>query len=137
MTRNHIKLVQQTFEMIMPIADTAAFLFYERFFALDPPVRAMFSADMTARREKLIRSLALAVRHLDEPAEMVDLLREIGGWHAGYPVQPIHYHLMSRAIIETLADCLGERFTPDMRAAWEDALAGLSELMLRETAVPA
>jgi hemoglobin-like flavoprotein len=137
MTQNRIRLVQQTFEMILPIADTAAFLFYERFFALDPTVRVHFDTDMTTQRDRLIRSLTLAVRRLDDPAEMVDLLREMGGWHAGYPVQPIHYHLMSRAIVETLADCLGARFTPDMRAAWEDALADLTSLMLRETAVPA
>ncbi len=136
MTRNRIKLVQQTFEMILPIADTAAFLFYERFFALDPAVRPLFDADLAGQRQWLIQSLSLAVWQLEDPEKIVHLLRSAGGWRPDYPLQPIHYHLMSRAIVETLADCLGERFTADMHAAWEDALAGLTSLMLQETAVP-
>jgi len=46
-----IPLVQRTWEMVLPIADDAAQLFYGKLFELDPSLRRMFSStDMSARR---------------------------------------------------------------------------------------
>jgi hypothetical protein len=39
MTPEHIALVQRTFAEVLPMAETAAALFYERLFALDPTLR--------------------------------------------------------------------------------------------------
>jgi len=129
MTTRHIQLVQQTFEMILPLADTVAFLFYERFFAMQPEVRAFFPDDMTAHRQKLMATLAMLVRGLEQPAELVAYLRTLGQRHEGYHVQPAHYAGMNQALVITLADCLGERFTPEMRQAWKESLAILAAIM--------
>jgi nitric oxide dioxygenase len=42
-------VVQSTWAKVTPIADTAATLFYDRLFALDPDTRAMFPDDLTVR----------------------------------------------------------------------------------------
>jgi len=129
MTTRQIHLVQKTFEMILPIADTVAFLFYEHFFTLAPSVRPMFPTDMAAQRIKLVETLMLMVRGLDRPAELVAYLGELGERHRGYHVRPAHYAAMNQAIVDTLAECLGERFTPEMRTAWEESLAALAAVM--------
>lgn len=49
MTPEHKQLVQDTWEQVAPIADTAAESFYGRLFELDPTLRQLFaSTDMQA-----------------------------------------------------------------------------------------
>ena len=58
MTPDQVKLVQQSFAKVAPISETAAVLFYDRLFEIAPTVRAMFPADMTEQRKKLMAMLA-------------------------------------------------------------------------------
>ncbi len=44
MTPEHVKLVQQSFGQVAPIADTAATLFYDRLFEIAPAVKPLFQA---------------------------------------------------------------------------------------------
>ena len=42
MTPEQVTLVQESFELVVPIAETAAVLFYDRLFELDPSLRPLF-----------------------------------------------------------------------------------------------
>src|SRR5713226_1658953 len=57
MTPKQIKLVQESFAKVAPISETAAALFYNRLFEMAPQVKAMFPADMTEQRKKLMATL--------------------------------------------------------------------------------
>ncbi len=46
MTPEQVELVKSTWKMVLPIADTAADLFYGRLFELDPKARTLFGDDM-------------------------------------------------------------------------------------------
>ena len=46
--------VQRTWELCVPIADTAADLFYTKLFELDPSLRAIFPSDMKEQKKKLM-----------------------------------------------------------------------------------
>jgi hypothetical protein len=64
--RDQIALVQATWQQVAPIAGTAARLFYERLFELEPALRPLFGrTDMHEQRRKLMQMLALAVAALD------------------------------------------------------------------------
>ena len=54
MTPEQITLVQQSFSKVAPISEQAAVMFYDRLFEVAPSVRAMFPADMTEQRKKLM-----------------------------------------------------------------------------------
>ncbi len=64
MNPTQIKLVQESFAKVAPISETAAELFYGRLFEIAPPVKAMFPADMTEQRKKLMKMLATVVNGL-------------------------------------------------------------------------
>jgi hemoglobin-like flavoprotein len=64
MTPDQVKLVQQSFEKVAPISETAAVLFYDRLFDIAPKVRSMFPTDMTEQRRKLMATLAVVVNGL-------------------------------------------------------------------------
>jgi nitric oxide dioxygenase len=36
-------------------------------------------------------------------------------------IQPAHFHTFATALLQALADTLGNRFTPEVRQAWSDA----------------
>jgi hypothetical protein len=46
MTPNQIALVQDSFKKVVPIAATAADLFYDRLFAIAPQFRPLFPLDL-------------------------------------------------------------------------------------------
>lgn len=57
MTPEQISLVQQSFEHVEPIADTAAELFYGRLFEIAPEVEPLFGDDMVEQGRKLMSTL--------------------------------------------------------------------------------
>jgi hemoglobin-like flavoprotein len=118
MTPKQIQLVQGTFEMLVPIADTAVALFYNRMFELDPSLRVLFPTDMARQRQKLIETLATAVRGLETPDEFTAMLRELGRRHVEYGVRPAHYQTMNEALIWMLGQGLGKQFSDEMKEAW-------------------
>ena len=46
LTERQQQLIRASFERVLPIGETAAALFYERLFALDPRLNALFKGDI-------------------------------------------------------------------------------------------
>ena len=118
MTPRQIDLIRASWAAVEPISDDAARLFYDRLFALDPSLRALFPADLREQKRKLLGTLAFAVGALDRPAELLPAVERLGMRHAGYGVRPAHYATVGQALLWTLEAGLGEAFTPEVRAAW-------------------
>ena len=129
-SESDVQVVQRSFEMILPMADTFAAMFYDRFFTAAPNARPLFKSDMALQREKVMEMLALAVHNLDNPDSLQQELHNLGSRHVNYRVETEHYAIMNEAILGALADCLGDQFTPDINAAWQSALDSLTETML-------
>jgi hemoglobin-like flavoprotein len=129
MTPKQIQLVQCTFEMLVPIADTAVALFYNRMFELDPSLRSLFPTHMAGQRQKLIDTLATAVRGLETPDEFLFMLREIGRRHVEYGVKPAHYQTMNEALIWMLGEGLGKQFSDETKEAWMEMYQILANAM--------
>jgi len=65
MQQEQKEIVQQTWKQLVPIADTAATLFYQRLFEIDPSTRPLFSGtDMPEQRRKLMQMIGLALNGL-------------------------------------------------------------------------
>jgi hypothetical protein len=61
MTPQQIELVQTRFKKVVPIATTAADLFYDRLFVIAPETRTLFPLDLTQQKGKLMSMLRTAV----------------------------------------------------------------------------
>ncbi len=118
MTSQQKHLVQSSFAKVAPIAETAADLFYQRLFELDPGLRPLFKQDMREQKKKLMQMLAAAVHGLDDLNALVPAVRDLGAHHAGYGVQDEHYDTVGEALLWTLDKGLGEDFTPETKEAW-------------------
>ena len=122
-------LVQQSFAVVAPIADTAATLFYGRLFELDPSLTKMFRGDMAEQRKKLMQMLTAAVKGLDRLDQLVPVVQDLGRRHAKYGVADAHYDTVGAALLWTLEQGLGPAFTPDTREAWATVYGILASTM--------
>lgn len=118
MTPEQKTLVKTSFAKVVPIADTAAILFYDNLFARDPKLRSLFKVDMAEQRRKLMVMLATAINGLDNWGQLAPAVRTLGERHVDYGVTPADYNTVGAALIQTLETGLGADFTPDVRAAW-------------------
>ena len=116
-----ITLVQQTFTLAAPHAESIASRFYARLFDLDPTLRRLFTGDMHAQGAKLMTMLAFVVHQLHEPQAILGAVQRLGERHAHYGVQPHHYATVGEALLWTLAQHFGAAFTDEVCAAWTAA----------------
>jgi hemoglobin-like flavoprotein len=63
------------------------------------------------------------------------VLHALGARHVGYGVQPAHYDTVGQALLATLAEALGEAFTPAHQEAWA-ALFGIVKREMLYTEAP-
>lgn len=135
MTPEQRRLVQESFKKLAPISEVAAAMFYERLFALDPALRALFRGDMAEQGRKLMAMIAMAVAALDRLETIVPAVRELGRRHAGYGVKAADYDTVGRALIGTLEAGLGADFTPPLREAWTACYGLLAGEMKQAAAI--
>src|SRR5262245_24817302 len=57
--------IRESWRLVVPIADTAADLFYKRLFELRPEYRGLFKSDLESQKRKLLRMLAFVVKSVD------------------------------------------------------------------------
>lgn len=129
MTPEQVRLVQDSFAKVRPIADTAADLFYGRLFEIAPQVRALFPDDMSDQKKKLMAMLGLAVTNLNRPEVVAPAVQDLGRRHIAYGTLEAHYAPVGAALLWTLEQGLGADFTPDVREAWTETYGLVAGLM--------
>ena len=118
MSAAQVRLVQESFAKVEPIAEAAAELFYDKLFELDPGLKALFKTDMKMQGRKLMAMLKLAVKGLDDLEKLVPVVQDLGRRHVAYGVQRAHYATVGSALLWTLEQGLKDDFTPEVKAAW-------------------
>ncbi len=132
------QVVRETWAQVVPIADTAAEMFYDRLFELDPSLRKLFkSADMPEQRRKLMQTLGVAVNAIDRPDQLVPTLEDLGRRHVGYGVEDRDYDTVGEALLWTLGRGLGDAFTPAARDAWAQTYSLVAGVMRRSAELEA
>ena len=129
-TAEQVKLVQESWAMVEPIADTAASLFYGRLFETAPEVKPLFKGDMVAQGKKLMQMITVAVKGLTDLGSIVPAVQAMGKRHAGYNVKDEHYAVVGASLLWTLEQGLGEAFTEDTKEAWTVVYGLLATTMI-------
>lgn len=123
-------LIRRSWADVVPIAETAAGLFYQRLFTLDPSLSGHFAdTDMNAQHTKLVAAISAVVDAADDLQSVIPTLQALGARHAGYGVTSAHYDTVGSALLWTLEQGLGPAFTAEVRAAWTVAYALIAAVM--------
>jgi hemoglobin-like flavoprotein len=123
-------IIRDTWRLVVPIADTAADLFYKRLFELKPDYKAYFKSDLAAQKKKLLAMLSFIVSAQDWPdsawRQSVDvdndlcmIVLALGRRHSElYRIPDSSYDAVGEALLWTLDYGLGAKFDSEARAAW-------------------
>ena len=132
MTPAQKDLVQSTWTLVVPIADTATAMFYDRLFAIDPGSKELFeNTDLAEQRLKLLQVLSVAIAGLDDLGRLIPIVEDLGRRHAGYGVSDEQYDSVGAALLWTLQKGLGAAWTTETAAAWTEVYGLLSGVMRR------
>ena len=129
MTPQELRLIKNSWNQVNPIAADAARLFYRRLFELDPRLKTLFKGDMEEQGHRLMTMLATVVSGLEEVETILPTVRNLGHRHASYGVKAKDYETVGAALLWTLEQGLGDRFTADVKAAWTKAYTILADTM--------
>lgn len=129
MTPEQVTMVQDSFRKVVPIAGTAADLFYSRLFEIAPDVRPLFPDDLADQKKKLIAMLATAVTNLHQIDTIAPAVAGLGKRHLTYGVTAAMYEPVGAALLWTLEQGLDPEFTPPVKAAWTETYATLAGVM--------
>jgi hemoglobin-like flavoprotein len=134
MNAAQIHLIRKTFASVERQADVAALVFYRRLFELDPRLRPLFTSDIQEQGKKLTDMLAAALSLLERPVELAGELEELGARHVNYGTRPEHYSTVRQALLDMLAEVLGDAFSPAVKQAWDELYDFIEAAMLRGAA---
>ena len=129
------QLVAESWKVLQPQSFEVGATFFCRLFEIDPALRSLFATTILDEHvRKLMSMFDLVVHWLDAPERLVPALKQLGARHASYGVVDEHYSKLGSALIATLEEHLGPRFTPEVRGAWTEAYLLMSSLMRRGAA---
>lgn len=129
-SKTDIKLVQNSWELVKPIAPAAAEIFYSKLFELDPSAKALFKSDMNKQGQKLMQMIGFAVDQLNTIESIVKDIEAMGRRHVGYGVKDDQYATVGEALIYTLKTGLKDSFTKETESAWIEVYTLLSQTMI-------
>lgn len=133
--------IKRSWRLVIPIAETAADLFYKRLFELKPEYRRLFPEDMTAQKRKLLRMLAFVVRAIDwdddqwqedvpVDEDLLLVVLAMGRRHSElYKIPDESYAVVGEALLWTLNYGLGDAFTLEVKNAWTELYTSLARTM--------
>jgi hemoglobin-like flavoprotein len=130
LTTEQKRLVRSSWALVMPIQEEAARLFYGRLFEIDPSTKPLFaSTDMAEQGKKLMQMINVAVASLERLDALRSAVKDLGRRHEGYGVKEEHYESVGTALLWTLEQGLGGKFTPEVEEAWAETYGALTALM--------
>jgi hemoglobin-like flavoprotein len=132
MEANDVTLIKESFAAVMPAADETAALFYGRLFEIAPAVKPLFKGDMREQGRKLMGTLAFVVQGLGDLPSILPPASALARRHVNYGVKPEHYDPVGEALLWTLEQRLGQKWTSETAAAWTKAYTTLSGYMIAE-----
>jgi hypothetical protein len=88
----NIELLESSFELLEPQAETLVSRFYDRLLDKHPAVKPMFvRTTMTEQKKKLLASHVLVMQNLRRPDSLGPALKQLGARHVAYGTQPAYY----------------------------------------------
>ncbi|MCG6942205.1 MAG: globin domain-containing protein [Thiohalocapsa sp.] len=122
-------LVRDSWAEIVPMRKQVCTGFYDRLFQRHPELRPLFKGDIDRQTGLFVTMLNTVVSSLENRDPVIPLIKAVGARHAGYGVENADYEKFAGVLLDSFAAALGERFTPDVRAAWLEVYRQLADTM--------
>ena len=135
MNKDAERLIRGSWMRLVPVRLTAAQIFYERLFEIDPSAKALFDGKpMHVQYDKFAHTIDTLVQALDFPASIIDDLQLLARRHVGYGVHLEQYASVGAALLWALERSLGSEWTPEVHRAWGELYLFVEGVKKREAA---
>ena len=132
MKPEEIEQINNSWQSIVLMGDTAIQMFYRRLFAIDASAHALFSdSNMPEQRVKFLETFGLFIANIEDLESCRTKLEDLGRRHAAYGVEEHHYESVRQALVSTIESGLGQILDKEARAAWNNAYDAITEPMKR------
>ncbi len=132
MTPERKRLVLESWQSLAADHDRIASTFYERLFEIDRHARELFArTNMVDQRAKVIVMLTDIVCDLDHLDALIPVVVALGRRHREYGVHDADYDRVREALLGAIGSALGDKLTPEVRDAWEEAYTLTASVMKR------
>ncbi|MDA7946358.1 MAG: hemin receptor [Hyphomicrobiaceae bacterium] len=125
----NIRVLRETYLAVEPASDLVATLFFRRLDEIAPEVRPFLGEDINEQRKQLLISLGLAVAALDRFDDIIPALKLLGSKYRTMGVTELHYGAVGEALIWTLKQSLGSKWSADAEDAWTGMCTLIGEVM--------
>lgn len=123
-------LIAESLNLVASRGDDLIALFYDQLFDRHPEVRALFPADMTEQRERLLKAVVDVVTSYARRDDLLPTLHELGARHVGYGARPEHYPIVGGVLLDSLATVAGPAWTHEYEQVWTRMFTFVSDAML-------
>ncbi|KAI0515154.1 globin-like protein [Xylaria bambusicola] len=133
LTPEQIAVVKATAPVLKEHGVTITSLFYKNMLDANPELRNVFNeANQVGGAQP--RALAAAVfayaTYVDDLGKLAAAVERIAHKHASLNVQPEHYPIVGKFLLEAVASVLGDACTPEIAEAWTAAYAVLADIFI-------
>ena len=131
--------IRVSYALIQPEVERLSDRFYRDLFDRMPRLRTYFPDDMSSQGMRFMAAIGFIVDNLDDEAQLNHRLKLLAQGHAPFKLRPDAYREMQEALIDTIAEALGAKFTNEIELAWRSAFDQICDAMIDEsgTALPA
>ncbi|OOF91437.1 hypothetical protein ASPCADRAFT_400189 [Aspergillus carbonarius ITEM 5010] len=139
LTQEQTDIIKATVPVIKEHGNAVTSIFYKNMLAAHPELNAIFnSSNQTSGHQP--RALAGAVfayaANIDNLGALGPAVELICNKHASLYIQPEHYNIVGKFLLEAMGEVLGDAFTPAIKDAWAAAYFQLADIMIgREAAL--
>lgn len=119
MTPDAVNRITESYEAFAPRAGDMVAGFYQRLFTACPEVRPLFREDMSVQRHHFTATLALLVRNLAFQDMLEEAVMDLGAQHLRWGARLQHYPVVRDALLGSIGDSLGERWTQQLQDDWK------------------
>ncbi|WP_145215825.1 methyl-accepting chemotaxis protein [Gimesia alba] len=123
--------LRDSFELIAPRADQLAERFYEKLFEDYPDLLRYFThTDFSEQRGKLIQSLVLVLKSLENPPALTKVLHQLGNQHGEMGIQEDDYPPVTSTLLSVLGEFAGDQWSEELEESWSQALEAVASTMI-------
>ncbi|PQB05864.1 adenylate/guanylate cyclase domain-containing protein [Aureitalea marina] len=126
--------LQRSLDYLLENEDEFADRFYSKVFEIAPEARSLFKKNMLAQGRLLTHMLGGIVYSMSRPEYLNMGLKLLGESHVKYGVTEEHYPVVLKALLDTIAETLGDMYSGKLMKAWEDALTLITSEMKKYAA---
>ena len=134
MTPGQVKLIQDSFANLAPIAEKVADLFHQRLFAIAPELRPLFPDDLSRQKKMMMQIMATGVKNIQQLQIIIPAVQELGRRHADYGATEKQYESVAAAMLWAIEQGLGATCTPSVIEAWTAFYCTIADVMQKAAA---